>query len=263
VDQDPLDVGVATATAVDKALQLLLAFPGGGLTVGVSELARQFGWTKSTTFRLVSILYRNGYVERSGNRYRLGRRLHDLGALVYESQPGLLFDVLSPFMVLLHERTRQKVNLGILVGSEVALIGRLHGPRSATVLRPGSRYPAHASALGKALLAHSPEIAQHLLDTGLAALTPATICDPQVLASELSHVREWGIAWSRQELLTNVNCAAVALLDDTGRPMAALGLSGPTTSFEPRTDGEILRSIAVDAERSLRVAFRGSATIHQ
>jgi IclR family KDG regulon transcriptional repressor len=258
VDQELMQLGGPT-TAVDKALQLLLAFPGGGSTVGVSELARQFGWTKSTTFRLVSILHRNGYIERSGNRYRLGRRLHDLGALVYESHPGLLLDVVSPFMVQLLERTGQKVNLGVLTGSEVALIGRLHGPRSAAnKLGLGTRYPAHASAMGKALLAHSPEQIQHLMGTDLTAVTTATIRDPQQLSVELAEVRRRGLAWSRQELLKNVNCAAVALLGDTGRPLAALGLSGPAATFEPRTDGEILRSVAAEAERSLRAALRGS-----
>ncbi len=52
----------ATRTAVDKAFELLAAFPGGGATLGVSELARTMALSKSTVFRLLSAMERNGFV---------------------------------------------------------------------------------------------------------------------------------------------------------------------------------------------------------
>jgi DNA-binding transcriptional ArsR family regulator len=116
-------------TAVDKALEVLAAFPPGQVPVGVSELARDLALTKSTVFRLLSALERNGLVERVEGRYRLGAGLHDLGARVYEPVPGALHAVLVPLMAVLYERTRENVNLGVLREGEVVLLGRLHGPR--------------------------------------------------------------------------------------------------------------------------------------
>src|SRR5207342_1738541 len=140
-------------TAVDKAFEILAALPAGGQFVGVSELARSMQLSKSTVFRLLTTMERNGFVEREGGRYRLGRRLHDIGAQVYEPRPGRLHELLSPIMAALYEHSRETVHLGVLRDSEVVLLGRLHGRRTTPhALCLGSRFPAHCSAMGKALL---------------------------------------------------------------------------------------------------------------
>ena len=61
--------------------------------------------SKSTVFRLLTTMERNAFVERDGGRYRLGRRLHDIGAQVYEPRPGRLHELLSPIMAALYERS--------------------------------------------------------------------------------------------------------------------------------------------------------------
>ena len=145
-------------TAVDKAFEILAALPAGGQFVGVSELARSMQLSKSTVFRLLTTMERNGFVEREGGRYRLGRRLHDIGAQVYEPRPGRLHELLSPIMAALYERSRETVHLGVLRDNEVVLLGRLHGRRTTPhALRLGARFPAHCSAMGKAILAHDPD----------------------------------------------------------------------------------------------------------
>ena len=242
-------------TAVDKAFDLLAAFPGAGETVGITELAREHALSKSTVFRLLSTMERNGFVERYAGRYRLGRRLHDLGARVYEARPGVLQDVLAPFMFTLLDTTRHTVNVGVLHGDNVVLMDRLHGHRSALhLVRVGSRFPAHTSSMGKALLAHSPDAAEALLNDGLTPLTAHTIVNADAFRVDLQRTRQSGIAASRQEARANLNCIAIALLDEVGRPMAALGLSGISVTFDARTQAE-LRVVAADAERALRHAL--------
>ena len=166
----------AARTAVDKAFEILAALPAGGQFVGVSELARSMRLSKSTVFRLLTTMERNGFVEREGGRYRLGRRLHDIGAQVYEPRPGSLHELLSPIMAALYERSRETVHLGVLRDNEVVLLGRLHGRRTTPhALRLGSRFPAHCSAMGKAMLAHDPDATDALLTRGLIARTPRSI----------------------------------------------------------------------------------------
>jgi DNA-binding IclR family transcriptional regulator len=240
-------------TAVDKAFELLAAFPGGGATAGVTELARDLALTKSTVFRLLGAMERNGFVERQGNRYRLGCRLHNIGARVYETEPGRLHELLAPSMALLYEGSHETINLGVLRGGEVVLLGRLHGSRpTATGIRLGSRFPAHSSALGKALLAHDPDMADRLLVRGLRPRTPRTIVHPDHFRDELEHVRERGIATSVQEARANLSCVAVPLLDDADRPLAALAISAPSTAFNAGRHERLLRQAAVEAKRALR-----------
>lgn len=247
-------------TTVDKALELLAGFPAGGRTAGVTELARQSGLTKSTVFRLLAAMERSGFVERDRGRYRLGRRLYDLGAQVYEPRPGRLYELLLPFMTDLYGVTRQTVHLGVLVDTEVALLGRLHGAHPVPrLLCIGSRFPAHCSALGKAMLAHSPEVADRVLDRGLAARTPQTITEVAEFRAELRQARERGVAISRGEARPGLSCVAVALLDEVRRPVAALSIAGQSEWFDVARNAALLRSVAAQARAVLRQAGREEA----
>jgi DNA-binding IclR family transcriptional regulator len=206
-------------------------------------------------FRLLTAMERCGFVERHSNRYRLGRRLHDIGAQVYEPRPGRLHELLLPVMTLLYERSRETVHLGVLLDGEVALLGRLHGRRTAPHTVPlGSRFPAHCSALGKAMLAHDPDATEELLAAGLTARTPRTITDSRQFRLELRRTRERGIAVGDREALPNLTCVAIALMDDANRPTAALAISGPSNGFDIGSHAALLRCIAAEAQRLIRFA---------
>ena len=240
-------------TAVDKAFEILAALPAGGQFVGVSELARSMRLSKSTVFRLLTTMERNGFVEREDGRYRLGRRLHDIGSQVYEPRPGRLHELLSPIMAALYERSRETVHLGVLRDSDVVLLGRLHGRRTTPhALRLGSRFPAHCSAMGKAILAHDPDATDALLRRGLTARTPRSIVSPHEFRIELRRTRETGIATAEQEARPNLSCVAAVLRDTARRPVAALAISGPSQGFDAPRNAAILRSVSAEAEQLLR-----------
>jgi DNA-binding IclR family transcriptional regulator len=246
---------VGERTAVDKALEVLAAFPPGQVPVGVSELARDLALTKSTVFRLLSALERNGFVERVEGRYRLGAGLHDLGARVYEPVPGALHAALVPLMAVLYERTRENVNLGVLREGEVVLLGRLHGPRPVPRALPiGTRFPAHSSAMGKAMLAHDPVSAQRVLAAGLRPRTRDTIISDRRFRAALDRIRESGLATSVREARPELSCVATALLDGAGRPIAALSIGGATGRFAMPEHAELLRRVAVEATAAARRA---------
>lgn len=242
-------------TAVDKAFEILTALPPGGQFVGVSELARSMRLSKSTVFRLLTTMERNGFVERDGGRYRLGRRLHDIGAQVYEPRPGRLHELLSPIMAALYERSRETVHLGVLRDSDVVLLGRLHGRRTTPhTLRLGSRFPAHCSAMGKAMLAHDADAVEALLRRGLIARTQHSITAPHLFRAELQRTRDTGIAINDQEARLNLSCVAIPLRDDARRPLASLSISGPSRGFDGHRNIALLRAVAAEAERLIRSA---------
>lgn len=238
--------------AVDKAMCLLLAFGDQASSgIGVSELARRAKLSKSTAFRLLATLERNGAVEKLGTHYRLGVRLHELGRDVYSPQHDRVRDLLIPFLGELYERTHRTVHLAALHGTDVVYLAKLHGHlRPACPSRIGGRVPAHATAVGKALLAYDADACEEVLARGLSSFTPQTLTRAADLAAELERIRRTGAAYDREEVRAGLHCVAVPLLSPSNRPIAALSVSVSTAAELAHVE-PVLRQIAGEATRFL------------
>lgn len=219
--------------SVSKALLLLDGLKSANGPVGVSGLARSTGMAKSTTFRLLSHLEESGFVERAGRSYVLGWRLFELGNHVAPCRPHGLRSVAVPHMTELLSQTGMAVQLGILRGTEVIYLEKLHGTRAVTVATVvGGRAPATCTALGKALLAHLPAdelrkvISGSLDEHGLNALTRFSIRQPGRVVDQLREIRAGGIAREREEAQVGVISVAAPVLVD-GKAVAALSISSP------------------------------------
>ncbi|EOM78543.1 IclR family transcriptional regulator [Rhodococcus rhodnii] len=239
--------------AIDKAVSLLACFGEDGLTgVGVSELARRADLSKSTTHRVLAMLERNGVVERVGTDYRLGNRLHEIGRTMYAPGQEELRDRLIPFLAELFAATQETVHLAALYDTDVVYLAKLYGHRQVpSPSRIGHRIPAHCTAVGKALLAYDPDAMQAALAAPLRRYTDRTIVDPVALATELSAIRRLGIAVENGEIQSGLSCVAVPVIGPSGRPVAALSVSGATDRLDVRTHAATLRRVASDAARVL------------
>jgi IclR family transcriptional regulator, KDG regulon repressor len=239
--------------AVDKAISLLISFgdqTASGL--GVSELARRADLSKSTAFRVLGMLVRNGVVERVGSSYRLGARLHDLGTAVYSTEHEKIHEVLTPYLADLYEMTHQTVHLAALHGVEVVYLAKLFGHRRVpSPSRVGGRVPAHCTALGKVLMAYSPDAFDEMLASPLDKLTSRSLTDVDALSAQLMRIRREGIAFDDQEAADGLSCVAVPLLGAGGRPVAAMSLSGPSAEYDPRTQVSTIRRVAHAASQAL------------
>lgn len=242
-----------TTPSVMKALLLLDAFRGAGPTVGVSEIARRAGVSKSTAFRLLAHLERGGYVERHGTDYCLGRHLFELGNSVPICLPHGLRDVAAPLLGQLFTRTQKVVHLAVLDGTDVVYVEKLHGPGAVAVSTTvGGRMPAACSSLGKAILAFSDrDTIGRVLKTGLTRRTAYSVADPVRLLQELARVREKGVAFDREEVQLGLVCVAAPVIKD-GRAIAAVSVSAQALGFNPasiapevhRTAGAIARAFS-------------------
>ena len=143
--------------AIERAVSILNAFSPEDPELGVTELAERLGLHKSTVHRFMVNLDAAGLVERNPRtgRYRLGLRIFELGGLVMQQMN--LWDEALPFLEGLVHDTGETGHLAVLDGGEAIYIERVEARRALRVPSAiGRGYPAHATNLGKVLLADLP-----------------------------------------------------------------------------------------------------------
>lgn len=238
-----------TVSVLDRVTAVFDAFGEHDEGLGVSELARRANLPKSTVSRIAADLVDQRLLDRDGQLLYLGVRLFELGQTV--QRPRLIRQRSLPVMKELRDVTRQTVHLGMLDGADIVIVAVLRGEQAApSPVRVGSRHPAHATALGKAMLAHSsPDAVTRILSRGLEKRTPRTICDPAALQRELVDIRALGVAVEREESITGLTCTASPVIGHGGLPRAAISVAGPAADASPERAAPAVRAAAAALSR--------------
>jgi DNA-binding IclR family transcriptional regulator len=239
-------------SAVGRVARVLDAFLySGDETMSLSELARRTALPKSTAHRLSHQLLEHGLLERDGTRLRLGLKLFELGALA--PQQRALRDAARATMTDLREATRHTVNLAILDGNEVVYLEILHGPDAPVVpTRVGGRWPVHATGVGKAILAFSPDpVVEEILSVPLVRVSERTVVASGLLRQELRRIRELGVARDNEESRPGLVCAASPVLWPDGRVAGALSVSGWSNRMNVDRVAPAVRTAALTVSRAL------------
>lgn len=222
------DGGLAS---VDNAL-LLLQLIGERQALRVAEAADLLGVARSTAHRLLSALRRRDFVmqDRPNGAYRPGPALHAIG-LVAISRIDIR-RIARPFLEELQQQTRETASLAVLEGTAARFVDCVESSRSVRVgNRTGVVRPAHASAVGKAMLAELPraELERRYPDVHLRAGTPSAITDRAALEADLDEIRRQGYSLNWEESAEGVCAVGVALKDTTGAPIAAIAIAAPSS----------------------------------
>ena len=237
--------------AIERAVAILNAFSTDRPELGVTELADRLGLHKSTVHRFLVNLETGGLVERNPRtaRYRLGLRLFELGGLVLQQLN--LWDEALPFLEGLVRDTGETGHLAVLDGGEAIYIEKVEARRALRIPSAvGRGYPAHATNLGKVLLAYLPpeEVRAIVEERGLAAYTSNTITDLARLEAELVRIRSRGYAVDNEEYDEGLRCIGAPIQDHTGHVVAALGIGGPVTRVTPGRVGELAELVMAAAK---------------
>jgi len=248
----PVAVDQDSRTAVEKACVLLSAVGrNSGSAVGVSELARSAGLSKSTTFRQLGILERAAMVERSGRGYRIGRSLQALARGGFEREHVGLVNTLMPYLVEAYESARQTVQLGVLDGTHIVYIATIRGHH--TVVTPSStddRLPAYRTAGGKLLLACRSASAPTVTSDSGPKRTTAAVPTPWPSQVELAEIRRRRLAFDRGSTAGEAFCVAAPIAGTNGEAEAALSICAPYGT-ELNAISNVLLRIAYDASTHL------------
>ena len=228
--------------------------------IGVSDLARLLGLSKTTAHRALTTLAEAGWIEASGDRralWSLSVRALTVGGRAVDSQRGLR-GVAVPVMEDLRRSTEETIHLLVRDRTHVVLIERLDGIKPVRVFNPvGGRASIFRSSAGKAILSRLPdaEFATYVdILRGRAAIGAQNAED---FIAEIDLVRARGFALNLGSNQPDVHAVAAPILDGTGAPVAAVTVSAPPE----RLLEEVCVSIAplvVDAARRIGVGLRAS-----
>lgn len=243
--------GPRTGTqAVERALAVLRVLEDGDDTLPLTTLAERAGLSVSTTHRLVRALCDAGILRQDvlTERYGLGPRLVALGQ---RAEASLGLAAARPALERLAVDSGESVNLGVLDGTEVVvLLCIASSQRLRFDQEAGSRVPAHASAMGKSLLAFTgplDDVVDGLPD--LAAITGHSITSRAALRSELEHVKAQGWALNDEEREAGVRTVAAPVLGPDGRAHAAIAVQGPTVRMTDDRLPELADLVTATARR--------------
>jgi IclR family pca regulon transcriptional regulator len=239
--------------SLEKSLRLLEALGRAGESVSVAALIQQTGLERTTVQRIVRTLHAEGYVERTGRgEYAVAPRAYVLGAML--SRSDHLAVLARPILHRLQRATGETVNIAVLDGTTVLCVDHLATDKLlAFNFAVGTRLPAFASSLGRAILAFSPpEFAREVLrQSDRRGLTRTTITSVRKLTAELDRVREQEHALVMGEVEDGLCAVAAPVLGPTGEALAAVNVVVPLARADERRMRGFFTPPLLDATREL------------
>jgi IclR family acetate operon transcriptional repressor len=218
-----------STNSLERALELLdiLGRDTGGLTN--AQISRMLGIATSSSSYILSRLEKEGYVARSAEtgRYEIGLKVLVIarGAL----RRMKFRKVATPILQKLSTDTGLDGVIGVLDQDRLMVINRISGSElSDADVDTGTEFPAHATALGKVLLAHRPEETTLSLiqNKGLTGFTAKTIVSASDFLAELNAVRKQGYAIADEEQRLGLRSLGAPIVDSEGLVRAAVAAVG-------------------------------------
>lgn len=242
--------------SLERGLAIIRVFNSERSALTVTEIAQQVGLTRAAVRRFLLTLTELGYVTGKNNRFELTPRVLELG---YSYLSALSFpDVALPRLERLVSETAEASEGSILDRGDIVYVVRVPGPAMMTIsVNVGARRPAHATAMGRALLANLPpaDLEEFLAKNELTPVLPRTITNTDEFLAELKRVRDDGYALVNQELEEGLVAIAVPIRDRRGRARAAINLSthiGRKSVEDMRALVPLVKEAAADIELGLR-----------
>jgi IclR family KDG regulon transcriptional repressor len=217
------------SNSLERALVVLdrIARKPGGLSN--KQISEELGIATSSCSYVLSRLEREGYLTRSAatGRYEIGLKVL---AIAQGALRQLDFrKVAGPILRQLAADTGFDVVMGVLDQERLVIVTRVANSEFREVdVDTGSEFPAHATAIGKILLAHLPKEQLRVLirEKGLVRVTEKTITREDHFMLELEAVRERGYSTCDEEHTLGLRSVGAAIVDPWGNVRAALATAG-------------------------------------
>lgn len=251
--------GVHFVQSLERGLAVIRVFTAENPAQSLTDVARHTGLTRAAARRFLLTLVDLGYAKSEGRLFSLTPRVLELGYAYLSSFS--LTQVVEPHMQRLVERVHESCSVSVLDGTDVVYVARVPTSRIMTVaISVGTRFPAHATSMGRVLLAalSDEELDEYLAEAELVRYAEATVVDADALRAELARVSRQGWALVDQELEEGLRSIAVPIRDGSGRVVAAVNLSAHSSSKSLKRIREellpALQETVAQIEADLRIA---------
>ena len=212
-----------------RGLSILEVFDLAKPRMGISDLSRKTGLSKSTVFRLVHTLRTLGYIIPVGeeNKYTLGPKVLTLGFAVLSSFE--LREVAQPYLMELSREVKETVNLAVLDGWRLIYVERIKTHQIVNInLHVGSRLELYNTAMGRVLAAFQDE---DWLSTYLSYLKTLPEANEywkdngKKLYKIMEEVRKNDFAINNEELTPGLRSVAAPVRNREGRIGGAVNIA--------------------------------------
>lgn len=237
---DPTTTTVKSALRVLLLIELLTEHPR-GLTF--PEIREALDLPKSSLHALLKVTTERGHLvfDETHRTYRLGVRFLEAGQAFFTGSD--LRERAMPVMERIRDQINETVQLSILDGRENVYVAKVTAAQVLQLVSEvGSRLPAHATGLGKVLLAYldEEEFERRFSGVQLERFTPQTTGSIDDLREVLAQIRQNGYGVDDSEYTEGVFCVAVPIFGPSREPLAAMSVSIPSIRLREGTRQEVL-----------------------
>lgn len=252
--------GTHYVQSLARGLSVITAFDASRPRMTLSDVARRTGLSRATARRFLLTLEQLGYVRTDGRDFELTAKVLEIGYSYLSSLD--LPEIAAPHLRRLSEQLGESTSVAVLDGSDIVYVARVQARHIMNVaISVGTRFPAHATSMGRVLLSDLPDHEIRDRCEGPLARPPAerTVSTLEGLHLRLAEVRRCGYADVDQELEAGLRSVAVPVRDARARIAAAVNVSmrvGATAGASDPVGGILpaLRECAGGIERDLAAA---------
>ena len=250
------EIGAGMVKSADRVLSLLEYLAEKG-PAPFATIARDLGLPNSSCHQLLQTVVTRRFIELdAGTRlYRIGSRLWEVAQSYAMAED--LASIAQPLMDELRDATLETVQLARLEGLENVYLAISESPHAMKLVSAvGSRLSAHATGLGKVLLAglDADEFERRLDGADLRRFTDQTLTSRKALRVAVQQIQAQGYGEDCEEYVVGCRCIAMPVRDGRGKTLAALSVSVPTPRFNDavaRRLTQSLRGTVVELETRL------------
>lgn len=220
--------------------------------IGVSELARTLDLPKATVQRALVALGDAGWLRRtSGPSPQWVVTQHAMVIGLVGSGGTRLRELALPVMEELRRSARETIHLAVPEDDGLVVVERIEGPKGDRRIEPiGQQVPYHATATGKAVLAHlAPDVRQRRLRASLQQHGTRTAFEPAALARQLDAALALGYSTVDCEWRPDVAAVGAPILGGRREPLGAISISVPAERMSARARsryGQLVKDAAAD-----------------
>ena len=211
----------------------------------LAEVAAQLQTSRATAFRMLTVLKERGYVQhdRAGKTYRLGPAVRGLAE---RSDVSSVVRIAGPAMAELRRMTGETVNIAVVHGDRISYAEIFPGRYPLRMITAvGEEIPAHATAIGKAILAALPAKQRDVFlgPEPYTAFSARTIVRRADLDEDIEVTRARGYAVDDEEAAVQSACIGAEIVGVDGYPIAAISVSGLAARLKGEARPKIGRRI--------------------